>query len=1245
MVLRWTKRVLIAFASLLIFLVLLLWGVLFTSLGIHTTAALLPQLVDELTIGEAEGSLIGGFTLNDVNYAAANMPLSASKVWLEISPTCLLEKQLCVENIGIDGFSFTLLDTGEPTAEPETPSEPLTSITTPVPITVKQLTLDNITLDILGTQVAWSHFSTSAAWQGDTVSLGETNWQQLAVTIAQTSESSSTATSSSTQPIVLPEVLIPLKVNVAPFSVVDATVNGVGYPVKIDAFEFSGSAGGHDVVIDNLKLGMPEGDLAAKASVSLQGGYPLDLDATLAVQQTLLKGHRLTLTADGSVAALALNAKLSGTLDAKLKGTLKPLRSELPFSFTLTSDNLQWPLTGEGDYRVNDTNITLAGSLDGYKGTLATQFSGNDLPSATASLEAEGSLDDVAVTNLTVNGLGGEIKGSAKAAWSPKVDWQASLTFNQLNPNAFVDTINGALDGHIDTSGRLTAKGGFVVQVPSLEVKGQLNDVPLDIKGEVNVEDPQGTGDIALQTDGLTLFHGPNRIALNGSLQDAWDMKLDIAMPELGKTVPGLSGAVSGDARVTGKMMTPDVVMDISLKEIDWQQSAAIDALQLKGTVNTAAPMTVDVALNAENVTYTDTVDLDTINLTLKGSERSHVLTVDTRGEPADVSLEVAGALDLAKGWQGALQRGEVGTPVGAWELKEPATVDVQFATSSAVVGPHCWRQGDAAICVKETANLAATGNAAVAISGFDFEKIARYLPATMTLDGQLFADVNANWDPTRAPEVEAKVRLTPGQVDLRNIGFQQGWDRLVLNATLAGDQLDSELVLDLSDNGDVQVNAVITGLTQTPLEQQTIDGDVKFNAIDLAAFKPFVKDYSDIGGLFDSHLTLSDRLLQPSVTGFATLTKVEAGGHNVPLEVTDATINAKFAGYSATLTGVVATPDGQLTLDGDADWADMSAWSTKLNVKGNRLDVVVPSLVSLEVSPDLTISANPKQAVINGKVDIPWARIRVDALPESAVAVSSDEVILDDNLQPIAKSQSTPLDIKTHVFVNIGDDVTIDAFGLQGNLSGQLNVRQEGKGPQIAGDVKITNGVYRTFGQELLIEKGKISFAGPPDIPNLDVEAIRNPESTEDDVIAGVRVTGSAKAPKLDVFSEPAMPQQNALSYLIRGRDIDSEAGGDAMTSAMISLVLAQSGQLVGSLGEAVGIQDLSLDTAGTGDDSQVTVSGYIAPGLQLKYGVGIFNSIGEFTIRYRLMKDLYVEAVSGLDSAVDILYQFEFN
>ncbi len=124
-------------------------------------------------------------------------------------------------------------------------------------------------------------------------------------------------------------------------------------------------------------------------------------------------------------------------------------------------------------------------------------------------------------------------------------------------------------------------------------------------------------------------------------------------------------------------------------------------------------------------------------------------------------------------------------------------------------------------------------------------------------------------------------------------------------------------------------------------------------------------------------------------------------------------------------------------------------------------------------------------------------------------------------------------------------------------------------------------------------------------------------------------------------------MPQSNALSYLLVGRDLDSESGSaaNAVTTSLIGMSIASSGSLVGEIGEAFGVSDLTLDTAGSGDSSQVTVSGYINRNLQIKYGIGIFEPIGVFTLRYRLMQSLYLEAVSGLDNAVDLLYRFEFD
>ncbi len=152
-------------------------------------------------------------------------------------------------------------------------------------------------------------------------------------------------------------------------------------------------------------------------------------------------------------------------------------------------------------------------------------------------------------------------------------------------------------------------------------------------------------------------------------------------------------------------------------------------------------------------------------------------------------------------------------------------------------------------------------------------------------------------------------------------------------------------------------------------------------------------------------------------------------------------------------------------------------------------------------------------------------------------------------------------------------------------------------------GEVNLRDGTYRSFAQELVIRKGQILFNGPADQPYLAIEAIRDPNNVEDDVIAGIRVSGPADEPTVEIFSDPAMPQQNALSYLLRGKNLDTESSGggsgDAMTTALISMGLAKSGQLVGNVGEAFGVQDLALDTTGSGDDSQVTISGYIAPGF----------------------------------------------
>lgn len=116
---------------------------------------------------------------------------------------------------------------------------------------------------------------------------------------------------------------------------------------------------------------------------------------------------------------------------------------------------------------------------------------------------------------------------------------------------------------------------------------------------------------------------------------------------------------------------------------------------------------------------------------------------------------------------------------------------------------------------------------------------------------------------------------------------------------------------------------------------------------------------------------------------------------------------------------------------------------------------------------------------------------------------------------------------------VEVGrDKLSFSGFGLTANLLGHVHI---GDNLDTRGELSLADGRYRAYGQRLTIRRARLLFAGPIDQPYLDIEAIRK----VDDVIAGIRLSGSAEQPTTKVFSEPAMSQEQALSYLVLGRPL----------------------------------------------------------------------------------------------------------
>ncbi|WP_394243640.1 autotransporter assembly complex protein TamB [Vibrio astriarenae] len=1244
-----TKWVSVSITSLIVVTFAAMGFLLFTNSGLNTILWGAEKALPALKVQQASGTLFPRFSLQGVEFKDEQLGVDffANKLTLAIDHRCFLSPAICIDELSSDQLRLALSDVAT-SPEPESePSDPITQVSTPLPITINKLALTNIQLDIYGTQVEWQTFTSGASFEGDVATLTTTLLENSSVTLAESEgESAAESTQSeqeNTESISLPEIWIPLEVVIEQIDINHFTQQSET-PFVVHHLGLAGRAKGHSVELDKLALDIDEVEAQLQASIELKDDYPLraQLDATAKLE--MAAGEKIGLTLEGSVGELALALTTQGVNNIQLNGEVQPLEPTMPFTVEIKDSNVQWPLVGKGDYSVVVTHLQGTGTLDAYQAKLNGSVTGTGIPELVVSLDGKGTLSDIDLNYIKVDTLGGSIEGQVASQWEDLVTWQADVDLTTIQPGLYWPEAEGNVSGKLVTTGGLTDAGGWYIDLPTLDVQGIIREYPLELLGSLKASDRAGSGEYQLDTPGLKLGHGPNQLRVEGSLDKDWALDIDLQLPTLAKSVPELTGSAKGNVYLRGELANPEVNVDLSAESVQWQTLAGLQSLSVKGSLLPASDPAVSLRVEALDLAYED-FKAPSLDVNLDGTLTEHRLDVDLDSEVVGLILTLAGDFNQQENtWQGTLNDVQVTTEQGPWRIQQPVKIFADIGSTLAKVSAHCWAQSSSSICLDKDIEVSQqAGDVSLSVNQFDFSQLAQYLPQETELNGSVDANVEARWTDGKVPQVKAQVVLAPGSVTQKlNEPLNVAWQQSTLNATFVDNRVDANWQIDIEENGDITGQVTIPDVLAN---DRTLDGELKLTPFNLDFLAPIVGPYSELKANIEADIKISGPLMQPRANGYFKVDQMALSGEISPVSIKQGQLNLNFNGYQATLDALIQTAEGDLNVKGDADWQDLADWHSDIRVFADGLMVEVPPMVKVRVEPDMTISMSPKQAKVQGDIHLPWARIDVQSLPESAVSVSSDQVILDENLEPEEEDTTIPFALETDVNIHIGDDFKLSAFGLNGSLVGNLNVAQRDKGPVVNGEVNILDGYYRSFGQDLLIDEGKILMNGPVDQPYIVITAIRNPDNTEDDVTAGIRVTGPADEPVVEIFSEPAMPQANALSYLLRGQDIDGESGGNAITTTLIGLSLARSGKVVGEIGEAFGVQDLQLDTAGTGDDSQVTVSGYILPGLQVKYGVGIFDSVGEFTVRYRIMKDLYIEVVSGLDSAVDVLYQFEFD
>ncbi len=836
----------------------------------------------------------------------------------------------------------------------------------------------------------------------------------------------------------------------------------------------------------------------------------------------------------------------------------------------------------------------------------------------TLNSPVSGNLESVHLPQLELRAGQGSAVGSVSIGFAEGLDWKADLALSDLDPAYWLAELPGNLGGSLQSQGAL--RDERLQAEASLDISGRLRGQNTSLQLQASGEGERWTLPI------VDLRMGDNRVHGSGIWAQTLEGQLQLELSRLAQLWPDLRGQLNGEVALSGTAAAPSAQVELSGRNLAYQDNR-LRRLSLQGQLSDGERGRL--ALNAERIRAGDT-DLGALQVNVEGTAEKHQADLQLQGPLLDLALAFDGGL-RGEDWVGRLTRGELSAEQQNWALQRPATLQ-RFADGRLDLGAHCWLSGPATLCAEDQ-RLMPDPRIRYRLRDFALQSLAEYLPEDFRWQGELNADIELDL-PASGPNGRIQVDAGPGVLRIRDADEWHDfpYQTLVLNSRLLPERIDNELRFQGGELGELEVQLQIDPRP----EAKPINGEFRLSGFDLAVARPFVPMVERLRGQLNGSGQLAGSLQQPTLNGQLLLTGGEIAGSELPTAFEDLRVRLLIEGERLNIDGDWrAGEQGRGSLSGALDWQD--ELDLDLAIKGSRLPVVVEPYADLEVEPDLRIVLSGKELAVSGRIEVPRGAITVRELPPATVRISEDTVIVGRE----AEEPATPLAVKMDIDVEVGQDrLRFSGFGLTADLAGYLHI---GDNLDARGELQLKNGRYRAYGQRLTIRRAELLFTGMISQPFLNIEAIRRIDA--ENVVAGLRITGSAEQPRIDVFSEPAMSQEQALAYLVLGRALGADTGdSNLLAQAALGLGLAGSSSITGGLAQRLGIQDFQLDTEGTGAGTSVVATGRLTERLALRYGVGVFEPSNTIALRYQLTRRIFLEAASGLASSLDVFYRRDF-
>lgn len=947
-----------------------------------------------------------------------------------------------------------------------------------------------------------------------------------------------------------------------------------------------------------------------------------------------LHNGRFNVAGDAERVEAALNAATGRAADATLRAKATFFFDEQWFNAQLEGDQLQLAAQDK-TVKVETLKARVDGRVDDYRMQVQARGRYADFPYAELKARGQGDREGLSAQVQSLRWLDGEASGDLRIHWQDQVGIRTQLQARglelaQLQPGLKA-TVGGRFDAAINLAGD---QPDMQLKIESLN--GDVAGRRLDGEGSVRLRSGY------LSSSGLRISAGDAQIRLRDAPGNAFDFKIDA--PSLAELYPPAAGSLQARGRFGGSLERPDLQLHARASNLAWEH-IRVDTVNLDADIQQGGERDSELTLRA-NTLQAGTLAAGTLALDVRGSQQAHRLKLEIDNAAASTQGSLSAA--LSGGWQGERWRGRVQRlkashpELGVWSLQEEddgeesSRIVTVHAGGHAQVPKHCLSSEAGYACAGPFERTPEHWRASASLRQLPIALFTAWLPLGPDYRGRFDAELDVTGG-DQGMRGSAELELSPGsvrQTTEEDAVTLLGWNGGHATVEFSGRKILGNLEIPLAEGGRISGN----GRLDLPVNSKPrVNAQAQVETDNLGLLPTLIPELTRLQGRFEANLSVEGELESPEVRGEARLRNGSARILALGTDWNNVQLTLVGRGRQMSLSGHAEAGKGHIdvALQG-RDTGD--GFSGEASITGRDFKAMHTPEADVDISPDLRMELDNRELRIGGDVRVPYALITPRDL-STATQPSDDQVIVNKE----ARGREEGLAVYARVTTRLGNDVRVESFGLKARLDGRITVTKRPENPATAnGRLNVVEGQYKAYGQDLTLQRGQIIYTGQQiNNPGLDISATRKPTP---DITVGVNVRGSLSQPRMSVFSEPQMSETEALSYLLFGRSLNEANSAEEREVNNAALALGLGGQkLLGRVGKKLGVEELRIEKVSDKDAASLVLGKFLSPDLYVSYGIGLYDAVNTFRIRYRLSSKWTLEATSGLKNSADLVYTIE--